>query len=539
MGIKIVCCVLAMIFCFHTQSFASDTIGSVAPVPARATMDLMKIDLLEFFKIISAKMKVTIIPSKNVKGRVNMLLNNVTYDDALDLVVSSQDLAMVRQGDMIRVMTSSEYEKIYGARYNEKRKFKAVRLTYAKPQAAFAALGQLKSEVGKIALDGASATLLLYDTPQRIEMMVDAIKEIDMPLETKIFDLQYAKPEDMKTEISPFITPGVGEIAGDVRSTKLVVTDLPEKIKKISRIVQEFDAETMQVLINAQVLQITIKDELQQQINWQAILNKLENLSLKGTFPAIPTWTPSVALSQANQLISIGQLPANNYSLALEFLQTLGEVKVMSQPAILVVNGQEARLMVGSRQAYVIESLSQATGSTLSAENVQFIDVGVKLNVIPTINRDGYITLKIKPEVSSVASILTTALGSTVPIVDTAGLETVAKIKEGNMLIIGGLFQKDLEDRKTGVPGLIHNNSANVFFGSRADLNSKTETIVLLAPYIVRGDVSTSANELAKSEAYRAFPEALKMPFTVSGQMKPGIDMNYMENKLKGMETLQ
>lgn len=508
-------------------------------VPARATMDLMKIDLLEFFKIISAKMNVTIIPSKNVKGRINMFLNNVTFEDALDLVASSQDLALVRQEDIIRVMTSSEYEKIYGAKYDEKRKFKAVRLTYAKPQAVFAVLGQLKSGVGKIALDEPSATLLLYDTPQRIEMMAGAIREIDQPLKTKIFDLKYAKPEDIKTEISPFITPGVGEIVGDARTTKLVVTDLPEKIKRISRIVKEFDVETLQVLINAQILQITVKNELQQQVNWQAILNKLQHLSMTGTFPVMPLWTPSVALSQASQLISIGQLSTDNYNVALKFLQTLGEVKVMSQPAILVVNGQEARLMIGSRQAYVIESLSQASGSTLSAENVQFIDVGVKLNVVPTINRDGFITLKIKPEVSNVASTITTVLGSTVPIVNTTGLETVVKIKEGNLLVIGGLFQRDIEGRKTGFPGLVNNKLANIFFGSRADMSDKSEVIVLLAPYIVKGDVSTSADELAKSEAYRAFPELLKMPFALSGQIKPGMNMSNIENKLKGMEALE
>lgn len=532
---------LVLIFlCLLPQvAFASVEEAPMVPMPARATMDLMKIDLLEFFKIISAKMNVTIIPSKNVTGRVNMLLNNLTFEDALDLVVSSQDLALVRQENTIRVMTSSEYEKIYGAKYDEKRKFKAVRLIYAKPRAVFAVLGQLKSGVGKIALDEPSATLLLYDTPQRIEMMLDAIKEIDQPLETKIFDLQYAKPADIKTEISPFITPGVGEIVGDARSTKLVVTDLPEKMKKISRIVKEFDVETLQVLINAQILQITARNELQQQVNWQAILNKLENLSIAGTFPVTPAWAPSVALSQASQLISVGQLSSNNYTLALKFLQTLGDVKVMSQPSVLVVNGQEARLMVGSRQAYVIESLSQAAGSTLSAENIQFIDVGVKLNVVPTINRDGYVTLKIKPEVSSVASTLKTALGSTVPIVDTAGLETVVKIKAGNILVIGGLYQRDREYDKSGVPGLVNNKLANLFTGSRADLSSKTEVIVLLTPYIVKGDVSTSADELASLEAYRDFPEASKSISPLPGPSLKGAvnyDMTNMENKLKGME---
>ena len=69
--------------------------------------------------------------------------------------------------------------------------------------------------------------------------------------------------------------------------------------------------------------------------------------------------------------------------------------------------------MVGERDAYVTSTQSQAQTTTVTAENVQFIDVGVKLNIVPVINDDGYIIMKIKPEVSSVGSILTDSAGGT------------------------------------------------------------------------------------------------------------------------------
>ena len=95
---------------------------------------------------------------------------------------------------------------------------------------------------------------------------------------------------------------------------------------------------------------------------------------------------------------------------------------------------------------------SQSTSTTVTSESVEFIDVGVKLKVTPTISSDGFITMRIKPELSSVRETLTTNSGSQIPIVETSQSETVVKVKDGAMLLIGGLIKRDNRDDSSGLP---------------------------------------------------------------------------------------
>ncbi|MDD5098004.1 MAG: type II and III secretion system protein, partial [Candidatus Omnitrophica bacterium] len=151
------------------------------------------------------------------------------------------------------------------------------------------------------------------------------------------------------------------------------------------------------------------------------------------------------------------------------------------------INKEEAKILVGSREAYVTSSQSQVESSTVTAESVQFIDVGFKLVVVPTIGADGFVTMKIKPEVSSVRETITTAAGSQVPIVQTSQSETVVKVKNGNTLIITGLLKQ--EDRKdsNGLPYLSRIPLLGVFFGNRTKQTVRTELVIFITPTIITG----------------------------------------------------
>lgn len=475
--------------------------ASAAPLAApseKATIDLRSIDILEFFKILSVKMGVTILPGKNISGRLNILLNNLTYEDALDLIVVSQGLACERQGNIINVMDSAEYEKLYGKKYNEKRKFRAIKLNYAKPSTVFSTINQVKSDIGKIILDESSATIFVLDTPERLGIIESAVKELDQALETEIFELQYASPEEIKSHVEGLLTKGAGEAIIDGRSKKIIVSDLPDKLKRIAGIIKELDVEPYQVLIECDIAEINFKDERQREINWEVIFENLKKMDLKGTFPVSPSWTPSQAMSTASQAVNVGTLSRDHYTAALKFLETLGDTKIHSHPELLVVNNQEGSIMVGSREAYVIQTLSQAAGSTISAEDIQFIDVGIKLNVAPSINRNGVITMKIKPQVSSVRETITTTLGSRVPIVDTSEAETFVKVKDGAMVMVAGLSKYDKRDDTSGIPGLSRLPLIDIGSGSGAQLRKKTEFVVFLTPHIVKGGSNAVLNTWKK-----------------------------------------
>jgi MSHA biogenesis protein MshL len=533
------------IFCAPDQKIEQSTLSetpSAGETQEKISLDLKGIDILELFKILSAKMNVTIVPTKNVSGRINIFLNNLTFEDALDVILVSQNLACERKDNTITVMTDAEYTKLYGRSYNEKRKFESIKLSYAKPSAVFNALTQIKSDIGKVIADETSATLFLMDTPERLEIMENTVKELDKPPQTEVFDLRYAKPEDIKTQLSSVITPGAGELFVDSRSTKVVVSDLPEKLQKIKRIINAFDSESQQVLIETKIVELTLKDEFQHDINWERILpnlyKRINQLDTVGTFPVSSSFNPSPSLSTANLKVSIGTLASDNFTSAFRFLETLGSTKVISTPKIVALNNQEAKIMVGSREAYVIQSLSQASGSTISSENIQFIDVGVKLNVMPTIHKDGFISMRLKPEVSSVREIITTTLGSRVPIVDTSEVETTVKIKEGTMIMVAGLYKQDRRDDNSGTPTVLKVPFLKTGFGSRAALKKRTEFIVFLIPRLIGGDVSMGKKDMEGWVASGLLQEAGAISNIPETRKEPAINRSEINigEKLKGLE---
>jgi type II secretory pathway component GspD/PulD (secretin) len=495
---------------FSAVSFVSAQVAQAAqkaiPMPKeqeRISLDLKGVDIVELLRILSLKTGFTIVPSKGVSGRINIFLNNVTFEDALDIILVSQNLAVEKRGNIIYIMTNTEYRQLYGRDYTEKREYKTLKLKYAKPSAVFTALSEIKSDIGKVVVDEASGTIILIDIPEKLALMEKTIGQLDEPLETAVFDINYSKVEDIKAGLSNILTPGTGELVVDERSSKAFVSDLPERMKKIKRVLKAFDEEERQVFIEAEILQVTLDNRFQRGINWEKIFNDkhLDGLDFIGKFP--------LTLSSYGR-ISIGTLARDNYTALLDLMQTYGDTKVLSRPKLAVVNNQEAKILVGSREAYVTQTQSLSEGTTVTAESIEFVDVGVKLNVVPTIGKDGFITMKIKPEVSSVRETLTTSLGSTIPIVETSEVETVVKVKDGTTIMLAGLIKDEDKDTQYRIPLLSRLPIVGFLFGNRDRQKKKTETIVFITPRLTSGETALPGTELEKYVPKEIMPEDLK-----------------------------
>ena len=171
-------------------------------------------------------------------------------------------------------------------------------------------------------------------------------------------------------------------------------------------------------------------------------------------------------------------------------LETVGETNILSAPRIMVVNNKEAKILVGSTEPYVTTTTTTpSAGPTTTAESVNFIDVGVKLYVTPTIHEDDFITMKIKPEVSSVTSNLTTSNNNTIPIVETSEAETTVNVKDGVTVIIGGLIKEETINTTKQIPFLGKIPVLGMIFRSTNNSTSKTEIVIFLTPRIVTGDM--------------------------------------------------
>ena len=444
------------------------------------SLDLQGVDINELFKILSTKTGLTIVTTTAVQGRATIFINNLSFDDAFDVIITKQNLAYERKNNLIKVMMPEEYEAMFGTKFGERKEVKTIKLKYAKPANIMNMISAFKSANGKILADEASGTLIIIDSPAVTSVIEQAIKDLDQPLGTAVFDVNYARSADIKAYLNDLITPGVGQVIIDERSNKAIVSDLPQRLVKITALMKEFDEESRQVLITGEIIQVSLNDTSSRGVNWEKIFSerKMSGLDLVGN------WTLSLS---SYQKISVGTVDRDKFNVVLNMLEQFGSTKILSSPRIVVVNKEEATILVGSREAYITETLSQADTTTVSAENVQFIDVGVKLKVVPTIGKDGYITMKIKPEVSSVRETLTTTSGSKVPIVDTSQIETVVKVKDGTMIMIGGLIKEDKRDSVYSAPVLSKIPLLGMLFSNRVKSNPKQELVIFLTPHLISG----------------------------------------------------
>jgi type II secretory pathway component GspD/PulD (secretin) len=490
---------------FISFSFAQETTPCAGNSPERISLDLKGVDVIELFKLLSIKTGLTIVPQPGIKGRVNLFLNNVCFEDVLDIILITYNLACERRANIINILTADQFYKIYGKAYEEKRQMATFKLNYAKPVNIFNTLAQLKSDIGKIIVDESTATIVLIDIPEKLDLMAGMIKQLDQPPETEVFGLKYAKAKDLEAQVSKVLTTGPGEIAIDERTNKVIIADLPDKMSRIKRMVRAFDEEPSQVLIDAQIIELTLNDKFQRGISWEGIFKGLDDLDFKGTF--------SLGLTGSGQEVSVGTVAKNDYNIVLQMLETYGRTRILSQPRITAVNNQEAKILVGAREAYITQTLSTATSATTTAESIEYVDVGVKLNVTPSISRDGFITMKIRPEVSSVREYITTKLGSRIPIVSTSEVETVVKVKDGAMIMIAGLTKQREEEARNEIPLLAKIPIIGMFFGNKtrgSDSPKTTELVILLTPRIVTGNVIRSAELESRGLVLKKEPKGLK-----------------------------
>ncbi len=462
---------------------ASQTASVKDAAPGHISLDLKGIDIVELLKILSLKMNVNIVPTKEVTGRVNIFLNNVTLEDALDIILINNALAAVKEKNIITVMPLKQYTQLYGRAYNEPRKVRMYKLKNATPRDVAAALAQLKSEIGKVITDEPSGTVILMDTPENIDVMERVILTLDQAKQTEIFDLKYARAEDMKSQLANVLTGGASEVDLDARTNKIAISDLPGKMEKIKKMVEAFDTETRQVLIEVQIVQISLSDQTQEGISWERLFTtgNIRDASIASVLPITP------AVSSYGQL-SLGTLAQNDFNVVIQALNSFAKTNILSRPRIAAVNNQEATILIGSKEVYFSQTQSQSQVTTTTAESVNFVDVGVKINVTPTITADNYIIMKIRPEVSSVREYKTSPLGSSVPVVETSQAETTVKVKDGAMIMIAGLMKDDVRDTRSRVPFFYKLPVIGWIFGNRNDQRTKTELAVFLTPHIFSGD---------------------------------------------------
>ena len=448
------------------------------------TLDLRGIHVLDVIKFLSEKADLNIIASQNIDARVTLFLKDVSIANAFDIILISTGLASRVKDDIFYVMTDEEYAALYGEPYRDQRHIKMIQLKYSDPGKVGEIIGGIKSSIGKVIIDKETATLVLIDTQEKIDLMEEAARRIDiptveriLPTETATFELSYAKASEMQAQLTSLLTPSIGSVKVDDKSNRVFVTDFPHAIKRIKDLIDAFDQKTREVYIEAKMVQVRLSNDYQMGITWEHDKTKTHKII---TFPKTTT-------SSLGRLV-IGDLGRQDFQATIDMLQIFGNTKTLAAPQMTVEHNQEASILVGTREAYVTSTVAQASSTTTTSESVTFVDVGVKLKILPTINKDRYVSLKITPEVSAVGRTLVTANSNEIPIVDTTQASTQVSVKDGHTVLIGGLMKDEVLKTVNKVPVLGDIPLIGAAFRSVNDHVVKTELVIFLTPWIVQGD---------------------------------------------------
>lgn len=455
------------------------------------TLDVRDMNIVDVIKFLALKGEFNVVISPTVEGRSTVLLNNVNINDALDIVAISNKLAYKIENNIVSVMTEAEYTALFGKSFSDKTVVETVRLKYAKPSYVLAALDSMKSNIGKIIIDEDTGSVVMIDTPDVIKKMKMTLVDIEKPLETLIYTLQYAEADVVADQLRQRIdAKAVGAISSDERANKVVVRAFPDRIDEIKKIIAELDAQTKEVLIDARILQVTLNPTHQEGIDWQLDLrdsndDQIKKLTFDNFLLGAQNGSPSITSKYAQ--IALGDIDQDAFQTTLRALKKVSDTKILSNPKLLIVNNQEAKIHVGDTVPYIISTTSGTGDNAITSEDVRFVDVGLKLNVKPIINDDGYVTIRLRPEISSVTSTVTSQ-GGGIPQVNKTELETTVMVKDGNTIVMGGLKKYDKTHLKRGIPVLMDLPLLGRAFRFVDDEMNNSEIVIFITPRILKGN---------------------------------------------------
>lgn len=538
---------LAVSYQLLAVSFAQEASGpqillqpqaeAVSSIPAsevfnqRISLDLRNIDVIEALKFLSLKVGINIITTKSVSGRVSLTVEDALFKDVFDIMLRSNGLAYAKRGDIYNIMTEPEYKAFYGENFLDMRIVRVFRLKYSIPEQAFNLLDALKSSIGRVVVDPENGNVLVMDTPDKLKQMESALEEFERRNSVVVFNLKYAKAKEveevLKTQLD---SKKAGYIKADERNNQIVVQTLPERMSQITELINKLDRQTKEVMIETKIIKVKLTDQFDNGLEWEGIMKAATDhgATYAGTSPFAVIQKSSEDFKTRKQFLDatvkgdIGSFPFSgntssfssstkttigeklhfgivdgkrDFDILYKLLQTLGKSRILANPKLAVVNNQEAKIHIGEKQAYVTTTTSTGSTTNTISEEVTFVDVGIQLAVTPTINDDGYITMKIKPEVSSVTSTLTTPTGNKIPIVDTSLTETTVMMKDNTTLIIGGLRRERKASSSEGFPLISKLPFFGSFFKSGTQEVERNELVVMLTPHIISGMELDTGNE--------------------------------------------
>jgi MSHA biogenesis protein MshL len=286
-----------------------------------------------------------------------------------------------------------------------------------------------------------------------------------------------------------------GSVAVNKMASALMVTDFPRNLEMVEKFLQQVErAVSRQVLIEAQIMEVTLNDRFQLGVDWRFLPQMTSsgigwgaNQNLSGTTNTIPSsWNTAAATTGLTAGVA-----TLTFTAMIDALSQQGNVNVISSPRVSTLNNQKSIIKAATEEVYFEITISTSTGGppiiTATPRNVT---IGVILNVTPQIDADGNIILDIQPSVTEEVTRRTQQVGvsgttpilTEAPVVSVRSAQTVAKVRDGQTIVIAGLIRERRRNLDTGTPGLMDIPLLGYLFRQTQEIKEKTELVILITP---------------------------------------------------------
>ena len=387
-------------------------------------------------------------------------------------------------------------------------------------------MGKTEQDKVEFAVDKRSNSILITGNANKREQIKNLIKKLDLPLEgggnTQVVYLNYIEA----SEITPILKSVGDSVIKDSKSEStqsfsiessettnaLIMTGPPGLLSNLRSVIKQLDIQRAQVLIEAVVVQVSGDagedfgvvwggSEIYQEnrtggvgaVNVPATNADFGNL-IGAAIPSGDNATSAAQLAAgvlSNSGLTYGYLEDGNLIAALRAITTRNKSNIMSTPTIVALDNEEASLLVGQSVPFITGS-STSSGSTTANpfQTIQRQDIGITLNVTPRINQGDSITLEIEQTTENVSQTANSQAADL--ITEKTEIKTSALIRDGQVLVLGGLIREDDVTTRTQVPLLGDLPLLGRLFRSNSVSKRKNNLMVFIRPVILKDQLQIS-----------------------------------------------
>lgn len=437
-------------------------------------------DLGNILQLLSIQSQRNIISSNTVQATVTADLYGVTFYEALDSILNVNGFGYIEKGNFIYVYTREELEEF--ERAARRPVSRILHLDYLNSADAAEFAKELLSETGSISTHAA----------------------------TEAFSINDGAPAGADTYAA---------------SASIVIHDFEENVEEIMSLLQELDTKPAQILVEATILQTSLNEANAFGVDF-ALIKNLDFSDFIGTGgplsvidgliggagelvdgTAVPAYPAGNTGDSGGVSSSVGNtagpatlkagLVNGDVAVFMRVLDEVTDVTIVSNPKILTLNRQPARVLVGTRVGY----LNTTSTETATTQTVEFLEVGTELAVRPFVSKNGLIRLELRPQVSTFnLRNITDSTGATVtiPDEDTTEMTTNVMVRDGQTVVLGGLFTETTTAARRQVPILGNIPMIGQAFRGNDDSTRRSEIIFMITPSIVNDTVLTETGERGK-----------------------------------------